>query len=227
MPKNYIDSSKSSTLLSVVGLSTDDCEDSITCSVSLAEPQDKCMTSSNHYESSSINSISCSTTENKKEHGNCLELIKKYKSSKDELLVYNDIIMMLEFIKNKLSATRPIIFARNTENYSNVDNIKWLEKFVDTLFCVIRKNQGYKKIHVVDVKEPKKTETSQQVYNLKVHYKIKGEEHHTDFQIIFRWNLLANTKPYSYAGVFKITNDNINILISDYKAKLLTPFFKK
>ena len=48
---------------------------------------------------------------------------------------------MLNFIKNKLTAVQPNIDLRRVEKYSVEDNIKWLECFVDTLFCVLRKNE--------------------------------------------------------------------------------------
>lgn len=156
----------------------------------------------------------------------CEKLVKKYTCAKEELLAYADIIVVLNFIKNKLTAVQPNIDLRHVEKYSVEDNIKWLECFVDTLFCVLRKNEAYKVIKVRDCKLKNDSDlvTDNRTYLVKVKYCTKSGESCRNIPLVFKWSQLTNNDAKSYKGVLNYVIKEIDDYVKGYQAASTIPF---
>jgi hypothetical protein len=170
----------------------------------------------------SVDSALCEPQNGKK----CERLVKKYICAKEELLAFSDIIVVLNFIKNKLTAVQPNIDLRRVEKHSVEDNIKWLECFVDTLFCVLRKNESYKVIKVRDCKLKNDSEliTDNRTYLVKVKYCTKSGESCRNIPLVFRWSQLTNNDAKSYKAVLNYVVKEIDDYIKGYQAASTIPF---
>jgi hypothetical protein len=157
---------------------------------------------------------------------NCERLVKKYICAKEELLAFSDIIVVLNFIKNKLTAVQPNIDLRRVEKHSVEDNIKWLECFVDTLFCVLRKNESYKVIKVRDCKLKNDSEliTDNRTYLVKVKYCTKAGESCRNIPLVFKWSQLTNNDAKSYKAVLGYVIHQLEEYIKGYQAASTVPF---
>jgi len=157
----------------------------------------------------------------------CNRLVKKYNCSREELLAISDIIIVLNFIKSKLQAVQPNVVIRNCSNYAIEANIEWLESFVDTLFCVLRKNEAYKVIKVKECKLLNDPEfgISNRTYIIEIKYNTKCGEKCNKIPLTFKWSQLTNNTSKSYNGVLNDTiNSNIDPEIKAYQAKSTIPF---
>lgn len=156
----------------------------------------------------------------------CEKLVRKYICAKEELLAYADIIVVLNFIKNKLTAVQPNIDLRHVEKYTVEENIKWLECFVDTLFCVLRKNEAYKVIRVKDSKLKNDSEvvTDNRTYLVKVKYCTKAGESCKNIPLVFKWSQLTNNDAKSYKAVLNYVVKEIDDYIKGYQAASTIPF---
>lgn len=170
----------------------------------------------------SVDSKLCEKTNVKR----CEKLVKKYTCAKDELLAFSDIIVVLNFIKNKLTAVQPNVDLRHVEKYSVEDNINWLECFVDTLFCVLRKNEAYKVIKVKDCKLKNDSEivTDNRTYLIKVKYCTKSGESCRNIPLVFKWSQLTNNDAKSYKAVLNYVVKEIDDYIKGYQAASTIPF---
>lgn len=132
---------------------------------------------------------------------------------------------MLNFIKNKLQAVQPNINLRHVEKYSVLDNIYWLECFVDTLFCVLRKNEAYKIIKVKDCKLKNDDDVvSNRTYLIKIKYHTKNGEQTRNIPLVFKWSQLTNNDTKSYKKVLDyVINDIVNY-VNGYQAISTVPF---
>jgi hypothetical protein len=198
----YSDNSTSKT-------SSSSCDSSSTC----PKPNLKC---------DSVSSNECEKQCPKK----CEKLVKKYNCSKDELMAIADIIVVLNFIKSKLTAVQPNIVLRQVEKYSVQDNINWLECFVDTLFCVLRKNEAYKVIKVKDCKLKNDSENiiDNRTYLIKIKYNTKSGEACRNIPLLFEWSQLTGNDSKSYIGIFNKVNSQIDGYIKGYQAASTIPF---
>jgi hypothetical protein len=239
--KNYgCESSESCSLMSVTGLSSNS-EIKSTCSIESISC-DK-LESSSCGESTYCDKSSCSVVSEKsfspcnQSLGNdkcltiapseCSRLVKKYNCSREELLAISDIIIVLNFIKSKLQAVQPNVVIRNCSNYAIEANIEWLESFVDTLFCVLRKNEAYKVIKVKECKLLNDPELgiSNRTYIIEIKYNTKCGEKCNKIPLIFKWSQLTNNSSKSYNGVLNDTiSSNIDPEIKAYQAKSTIPF---
>jgi len=158
---------------------------------------------------------------------NCEKLVKKYNCSKEELLAISDIIIVLNFIKNKIIAVQPNIDLRNVSKYSVIDNINWIECFIDTLFCVLRKNEAYKVIKVKDCKVKNDPEiiSDNRTYLIKIKYctKTNGETC-KNIPLLFQWSQLTNNDAKSYKAILNYVVKQLDDYIKGYQAASTIPF---
>ncbi len=156
----------------------------------------------------------------------CQKLVKKFNCSREELLAISDIIVMLNFIKNKLTAVKPNVLIRECAKYSVHDNIAWLESFVDTLFCVLRKNEAYKVIKVKECKLKNDSDefVSNRTYLLKVKYNTKKGCVTRNIPITFQWTQLTNNQSPAYNAVLDMTIKQISNEIIALDAASVVPF---
>jgi len=157
----------------------------------------------------------------------CEKLVKKYNHAKEELLAISDIIVVLNFIKAKLVAVQPNIDLRNVSKYTPEQNIDWLECFVDTLFCVLRKNDAYKIIKVKDCKL--KNDSSPEVidnrtYLIKIKYNVKCDEVCRNLPLVFDWTQITNNDAKSFKGILNNVIRQIDTYIKGYQAASTVPF---
>lgn len=170
-----------------------------------------------------VNSSKCEKPCYKK----CEKLAKKYNCAKEELLAISDIIVVLNFIKSKLVAVQPNIDLRDIHKYTVEQNINWVECFVDTLFCVLRKNDAYKIIKVKDCKL--KNDSSEYVvdnrtYLIKVKYCTKSGEQCRNLPLVFEWTQLTNNDAKSFKGILNTVVRQIDNYIKGYQAASTVPF---
>ena len=190
--------------------------------------------SSTSCDSSSSSSKSCSKCDDvnsskceKQSYKKCEKLAKKYNSAKEELLAISDIIVVLNFIKAKLTAVQPNIDLRNISKFTVEQNINWIECFVDTLFCVLRKNDAYKIIKVKDCKL--KNDSSDEIvdnrtYLIKIKYNVKCEEVCRNIPLVFEWTQLTNNDAKSFKGILNTVIRQIDNYIKGYQAASTIPF---
>ena len=177
--------------------------------------------SSSENECKTIDSDKCESLSKKK----CDRLVKKYNCAKQELLAISDIIVVLNFIKNKLQAVQTNIDLRHMEKYLVFDNIDWLECFVDTLFCVLRKNEAYKVIRIKDCKLKNDDEiVSNRTYLIRVKYNGKNGETCRNIPLVFQWSQLTNNDAKSYKCVLDYVIRDIDGYIKSYQAAGTVPF---
>ena len=167
-------------------------------------------------------SSTCESISSKK----CAKLVKKYTCSKEELLAISDIMVMLNFIKNKLVAVQPNVLLRQTQKYTVEDNINWLESFVDTLFCVLRKNEAYKVIKVKEckVKNDSDVISDNRTYLIKVKYSGKKGDVCNTIPLTFQWSQLTTNYSPSYNAVLDLTIAEIERELKAYDAESVRPF---
>jgi hypothetical protein len=159
----------------------------------------------------------------------CDKLVQKYNCSREELLAIADIIVLLNFIKSKLIAVKPNVILRRTENYTVDANIAWLESFIDTLFCVLRKNEAYKVINVKVCKLKNDCDEiiSNRTYLLKVKFSTKKGCIVKNIPITFYWSQLTNNLSTAYNSVLDITIRNITSEITVLDAASVRPFLQE
>ena len=185
-------------------------------------------TSSNPSSSKSCSNCDDSSSKcEKTSYKKCEKLVKKYNHSKEELLAISDIIVVLNFIKAKLVAVQPNIDLRNVSKYTPEQNIDWLECFVDTLFCVLRKNDAYKIIKVKDCKL--KNDSSDEVidnrtYLIKIKYNVKCDEVCRNLPLVFDWTQITNNDAKSFKGILNNVVRQIDTYVKGYQAASTVPF---
>lgn len=158
----------------------------------------------------------------------CRKLVKQYKKSKDLLRANNDIIILLEFIKNKLIAVKPNIDIRDIKKYTIQENINWLETFVDTLFCVLRKNDAYKAIKVKDckVKNNDVDRVSDRLYLIKAKFNNNCRIDCKTVEVMLYWSRLTFNDAKSFKGILDYTITEINNEITILKSENTQPFLQ-
>ena len=141
-------------------------------------------------------------------------------------MAISDIIVVLNFIKSKLVAVQPNIDLRQVDKYVVPENIDWLECFVDTLFCVLRKNEAYKVIRVKDCKLKNDSENmiDNRTYLIKVKYHTKSGESCKNIPLVFQWTQLTNNDARSYKAVLNSVCHEIDVIVKAYQAASTIPF---
>lgn len=204
--------------------STHKTTESSTC---VSSSESSCSSSSDSSKScSKCDDVSSSKCE-KPCYKKCEKLVKKYNHAKEELLAISDIIVVLNFVKSKLVAVQPNIDLRDVCKYTVEQNINWLECFVDTLFCVLRKNDAYKIVKVKDCKL--KNDSSDDVvdnrtYLIKIKYTSKCEEVCKNLPLVFEWTQLTNNDAKSFRGILNNVIRQIDNYIKGYQAASTVPF---
>lgn len=154
----------------------------------------------------------------------CDKLVKRYECSRKELLAYADIITMLTFLKSKMISVQPNLgTTRNIEAYNKVQNIAWLECFVDTLFCVLEKNKTYGAINV-KVCKLKNTGSINRTYVIEICYTTTCDKVTVKIPLYFRWTQLTNNTPRAYNGVLNYVVNQLNDEIKKFQALATIPF---
>jgi hypothetical protein len=135
---------------------------------------------------------------------------------------------MLEFIKNKLVAVQPNVVVRRVQNYPVQANIEWLENFVDTVFCVLRKNDAYKSIKVKDckVKNNSDERVSDRMYIVKAKFNNNGHVQCKTVVLNFYWTRLTLNEARSYNGILDYTIKEIDDQVNAIKAENTLPFLQ-
>lgn len=208
--------------------STNKTTESSTCdsSVKSSSTSSSTSNSTSGKSCSKCDDVSSSKCE-KNSYKKCEKLVKKYNHAKEELLAISDIIVVLNFIKAKLIAVQPNIDLRNVSKYTPEQNINWLECFVDTLFCVLRKNDAYKIIKVKDCKL--KNESNDEVidnrtYLIKIKYNVKCNEVCRNLPLVFDWTQITNNDAKSFKGILNNVVRQIDTYIKGYQAASTVPF---
>ena len=164
----------------------------------------------------------------KKNEEECKNLVKNYNKCRETLKANSDLIVLLEFVKNKLIAVKPNIDCRQVQNYTIECNIKWLESFVDTVFCVLRKNEAYKVIRVKDCKVKNGCDevVSDRLYVVKAKYSNKGKTETRTLPLNFYWTRLTFNDAKSFKGILDYTVAEIDAEITALKAQNTRPFLQ-
>lgn len=210
--------------------STESSSDKNTNSCTEVTYTDKSSESSSSEEESSICKNPCSISSDKCEpicKKDCTKLVKKYNCSKIELLAIKDILLILNFLANKIKAVQPNVFIRDVSNYTVVENIAWLESFIDTLFCVLRKNEAYKIIKVTECKLKNDSDCQLYVnrtYLIKVQYKSKEGPQCRIIKLDLQWSQLTNNTAKAYNNVLDYSISDLNKQITGYEAASTIPF---
>lgn len=154
----------------------------------------------------------------------CNKLVKRYNCSKQELLACSDIITMLNFLKSKLESVQPNLDNRDMSAYTECENIYWLECFVDTLFCVLRKNDAYKVIKVTECKVKNSGTSINRTYLIKIKYVTKINKVCITIPLYFRWSQLTNNEAKAYKGVLNYVVKQLADEIQKFQASSTIPF---
>jgi hypothetical protein len=133
---------------------------------------------------------------------------------------------MLNFIKNKLLSVQPNVDMRDVSHYSVQANIHWLENFVDTLLCVLRKNNSLNCIHFKDckVKNDDDCQVSDRLYVLKVKFNNGHSKCTKTYVLNFNWTRLTGNNANSYNGILDTVVTQINNYVTDLQAQNTSPF---
>ena len=190
-----------------------------------------CKSSSASCDSSSTSCSKCDDVSSSKCekpcYKKCKKLVKKYNCAKEELLAISDIIVVLNFIKAKLVAVQPNIDLRDICKHAVEQNINWIECFVDTLFCVLRKNDAYKIIKVKDCKLKNDSSDSvvdNRTYLIKIKYNTKSGEQCRNLPLIFEWTQLTYNDSKSFKCILNTVVRQIDNYIKGYQAASTVPF---
>jgi hypothetical protein len=164
----------------------------------------------------------------KKNEQECKNLVKNYNKCRETLKANSDLIVLLEFVKNKLIAVKPNIDCRQVQNYTVECNIKWLESFVDTVFCVLRKNEAYKVIRIKDCKVKNACDevVSDRLYVVKAKYSNKSKTETRTLPLNFYWTRLTFNDAKSFKGILDYTVSEIDAEITALKAQNTRPFLQ-
>jgi len=234
LPSSFSSSSKSSTSCSSEQTYSDNSTSKTTDTTCESSSTSCDSSTTSHNKSSSSSSKSCSKCDDvssskceKPCYKKCEKLVKKYNCAKEELLAISDIIVVLNFIKAKLVAVQPNIDLRDICKHTVEQNIDWVECFVDTLFCVLRKNDAYKIIKVKDCKlknDSSDCVIDNRTYLIKIKYNVKCEEVCKNLPLVFDWTQITNNDAKSFKGILNNVVRQIDTYIKGYQAASTVPF---
>jgi hypothetical protein len=147
----------------------------------------------------------------------CKCLVKKYDCNKKNTQINNCIILALEFILSKLTSVGPIIDARHFGLLN--DDIRWFEKFFETVLCVLTKSKicDCVTFSFFKVKNSEETIANRQ-YVLRAHYKVHGKKHKVDIPLDLLWLQLTRNDAQSFKGVNNYTVNQVNVYINSYRS---------
>jgi len=156
----------------------------------------------------------------------CKKLACNWKKCKHVLCANKEIMVMLNFIKNKLLAVQPNVDVRDVAHYSVQANIHWLEHFVDTLFCVLRKNNSLNCIKFKDckVKNDDDCQVSDRLYVIKVKFSNGHKKCTRTYVLNFNWTRLTGNNANSYNGILDTVVSQINTYVTELQAQNTSPF---
>ena len=200
-----------------------------------------CSSSSTDFTYTSENSTNCSSSsancncECKPDHKlvcvkpckeNCKKLACNWKKCKHVLAANKETVVMLNFIKNKLLSVQPNVDVRDCGCYSIQSNIHWLESFVDTVLCVLRKNNSLNCIQFKDckVKNDDDCKVCDRLYVLKVKFNNGHSKCTKTYVLNFNWTRLTGNNSNSFNGILDTVVTQINNYVTDLQAQNTSPF---
>jgi hypothetical protein len=135
-------------------------------------------------------------------------------------------VVLLNFIKNKLLSVQPNVDMRDCSRYSIQSNIHWLENFVDTVLCVLRKNNSLNCIHLKDckVKNDDDCQVCDRLYVLKVKFNNGHSKCTKTYVLNFNWTRLTGNNSNSFNGILDTVVTQINNYVTDLQAQNTSPF---
>ena len=157
---------------------------------------------------------------------NCKKLACNWKKCKHVLAANKETVVILNFIKNKLLSVQPNVDMRDVSHYSVQANIHWLENFIDTLLCVLRKNNSLNCIKFSDckVKNDDDCQVSDRLYVLKVKFNNGHSKCTKTYVLNFNWTRLTGNNANSYNGILDTVVTQINNYVTDLQAQNTSPF---
>jgi len=101
-----------------------------------------------------------------------------------------------------------------------------MESFIDTVFCVLSKNDAYKVIKVRDckVKNNEDEQISDRMYVIKVKFSNKGKTESKTLPVNLYWTRLTYNESKSFKGILDYTVAEIDAELSVLKAQNTKPF---
>ena len=155
----------------------------------------------------------------------CKCLVKKYDCNQKQTKINECIILALEFILSKLTSVRPIIESRKFGANSIGDNIKWYEKFFETVLCVLTKGKicdcvTFKFCKVKNDED----KIAERVYLLTAHYKVKGKKQKEEIPLELLWTQLTRNDGPSFLGINTYQVADVQNHINIFKTKNITVY---
>lgn len=157
---------------------------------------------------------------------NCNKLVANFNCNKNNLSANADIQNILSFVQSKLSAVKLILLTRDyVKNNANA-NILFLEKFIDTLFCVLKKTSTLKNVsfNVCKVNNQSECGIANRTYILQIKYNGNCGQVCKTIDLNFNWTQLTSNDSKSFNGILDNVNgqigSNLNTLIADAVAPL-------
>jgi hypothetical protein len=132
----------------------------------------------------------------------------------------------MEYLSEKLVNVQPLLKLRDVTKYSVENNIDFIECFVDTVFCVLRKNKllGGLKFSDCKVKNNDECRVSDRVYLIKVKFHNNGKTCCRTYALNFNWTQLTGNYLNSYNGVLNKVIGQIADVVDELDAQNTSPF---
>jgi hypothetical protein len=156
----------------------------------------------------------------------CKRLNSQYKRCKDVLYANKKTKTSMEYLSEKLVNVQPLLKLRDVTKYSVENNIDFIECFVDTVFCVLRKNKllGGLKFSDCKVKNNDECRVSDRVYLIKVKFHNNGKTCCRTYALNFNWTQLTGNYLNSYNGVLNKVIGQIADVVDELDAQNTSPF---
>ena len=115
-----------------------------------------------------------------------------------------EISLVLQFILDKLQSFNTNIGARKMSDNSTVENIKWVEKFMDIVLCTLTTKDLFKSVTVQFCKVKNDCESmGARQYVIKITVKGCSKIITKNFSLVFAWNQLNYNDNRSFIGVVR------------------------
>jgi len=155
------------------------------------------------------------------------KLNKLLEKRKNKLIAVKDMLIMFEFLKNKIESSYPL-FNLTHHQFKHQDpdkSRKWVEQFVERLICALTQKDVFKSIELKYRKL--KILNNVRKYVLIISYKDdKDKNKKYKCYLELRWGKYSNTNSLFYRQVLYGLVSNINKIITDLKTESIKPFFE-
>ena len=138
------------------------------------------------------------------DHINCKCLVKHSDKHHCSIRANNETSLVLQFILDKLQSFNVNIGSRKMNDHATIENIKWVEKFMDIVLCTLTTKDLFKSVHVhfCKVKNDCEALVSRQ-YIVKITVKGCHKVITKNFSLVFAWNQLNLNDNRSFIGVVR------------------------